>query len=102
MNNWVPITGDGEWEEDELLSLVMDACYIICKKQNEDITKGINVIWYDNSLLYAGNLCQKAMEDEGSLVDKYDELGGLEQFENWMNMKIKTVVDTNKYKYYKE
>lgn len=36
----IPVTHDGEWEEDELLSLVMDECYRVCKRLNEDIAKG--------------------------------------------------------------
>lgn len=99
-NKGVAVTNDEEWDEDELLSLVMDACYKICKKLNEGIKHGINTAWYDNSLLHDGNLCQKIMENEGSLVDRYNELGGLEQFEDWIGLKIDAVVKSNKYQYY--
>lgn len=95
-----PITSDGEWEEDELLSLVMDECYRVCKRLNEDIAKGVNVAWYDNSLLYAGNLCQKAV-GENSMVDKYNELGGLDQFEDWMREEVNKTVENNRYKHYR-
>ena len=96
----IPITSDGEWEEDELLSLVMDECYRVCERLNEDIAQGVNIAWYDNSLLYASNLYQE-VAGEISMVDKYDELGGLDQFENWMREEVNKTVEGNRYKHYR-
>ena len=96
----IPITSDGEWEEDELLSLVMDECYRVCERLNEDIAQGVNIAWYDNSLLYASNLYQE-VAGEISMVDKYDELGGLDQFEDWMREEVNKTVEGNRYKHYR-
>ena len=96
----IPITSDGEWEEDELLSLVMDECYRVCERLNEDIAQGVNIAWDDNSLLYASNLYQE-VAGEISMVDKYDELGGLDQFENWMREEVNKTVEGNRYKHYR-
>lgn len=97
--NVVPTTSDGEWEEDELLSLVMDQCFHRCEAINADIAKGINTMWYDTSLNYCGNMCQKVVGDD-SLVSMYDELGGLEQFEKFIAAKVEEVVEANRYKGY--
>ena len=96
----IPITSDGEWEEDELLSLVMDECYRGCERLNEDIAQGVNIAWYDNSLLYASNLYQE-VAGEISMVDKYDELGGLDHFEDWMREEVNKTVEGNRYKHYR-
>ena len=95
-----PVTNDGEWEEDELLSLVMDECYRVCERLNEDIAEGVNIAWYDNSLLYASNLYQE-VAGEIFMVDKYDELGGLDQFEDWMREEVNKTVEGNRYKHYR-
>lgn len=105
MNKDIVMTDDGEWDEDELLSLVMDECYRICNRLNGDIAKGINVAWYDNSLLYAENLCQKVTYYK-SMVDIYNSQGDtpgkcLEGFEQWIKDTISMVVDSNRYRHYK-
>lgn len=103
--NGVPITKDGEWEEDELHSLIMDLCMDKCKDLAADIAAGKNMAWEDKSLLYDGPLCQKITEYTGdqSLVDIYDSTEAetanskIDLFLVWVNNTIKKVVDNNRY-----
>lgn len=97
--NGIPITNDGEWEEDELLSLVMDECHRVCGRINQDIIRGVNIAWSNKLLLHAGALCQQVV-GENSLVDIYDTRDGLLGFEEWMRSTVREIVDGNRYKHY--
>lgn len=100
-HNCVIRTKDGEWEEDELIGLCQDECYYRCDEIQQDMKQGKNVVWLDKTLLNPidlyvavfGNLC---------LCDKYDELGGLDAFENWLGDEVGKKIAANKYQYYVE
>lgn len=104
MNSGIATTRDGEWTEDELLGLVMDACLAVCVDIREDIARGVNVVWYDKSLLHEEIICQK-VTDGKSMVDIYDLSANtpnecLVGFEGWMNTAISNEVASNQYKHY--
>lgn len=94
-------TKDGEWEEEELMGLCQDECYYRCDEIQQGMKNGANVVWYDKTLLNPmdlyiavfGNVC---------LCDKYNELGGLDAFENWACDEVCKKIAANKYKHYVE
>ena len=100
--NQAPITSDKEWEEDELMGLLQDACMVKCHKLQDDIKRGVNTVWYNKELLHEAGLTQAVYEAVGSLVDLYDANGGLDGFEVAINTEIERITANNKYRYYKE
>lgn len=92
-------TKDGEWEEEELAGLCRDECLSQCDQIHEDMKQGKNMLWLDKTLLNTMDLYVATFGDI-CLVDKYDELSGLEQFENWMCDAIAAKIQANKFKGY--
>lgn len=97
--NYILHTKDGEWEEDELAGLCKDQCYHKCNQLQQDIKQGKNVVWMDKTLLNPMDL-YVAVFGNTCLCDKYDELGGLAEFEAWADSEIRERIADNKYKHY--
>lgn len=94
-------TKDGEWEEDELIVLCQDECYFRCEEIQQDISQGKNVAWRDKTLLNPMDLFIHVFGDI-CLCDKYNELGGLNAFENWLSDEVCNKIAANKYQHYVE
>lgn len=93
-------TQDGEWEEDELLSLVIDECYHQCEAIRQNMAQGRDLAWIDKTLCHEDNLCQHVLNGNTPLVEKYDTLGGLDPFTDWLADTVSAAIDANRYKGY--
>lgn len=97
----MPITSDGEWEEDELAGLCKDECMRQLDVIKAKMAKGQDVVWYNKTLLNTMDLYVAVFGDV-CLCDQYDEIRDLESFEVWAANQIRNTINMNKYKHYVE
>lgn len=90
-------TTDKEWYEGELKSIVMSICHQTCKQIKEDMGRGQNVVWYNESLLYEDTLCHEVCSNY-DIIKEYNACAdGIGQFEQIMHGYISQIVDKNRY-----
>lgn len=93
-----PCTIDNEWYEGELLTLVEDKCHKTCEQLRNNINIGIDVVWYDEALLYDDILCTEVYTKIGkTLVELYNTDSDITSFDAVIDNYIKQIVNDNRY-----